>query len=282
MKKRLTFSLTTLALTLGAALLRMWQRQAAFEPDTGLVIPGHPATLCLVALLVMGAAVLFVLARRCVRDADLSGYLKAFSLPHRGWMAVYLLSGALLVGMGAAGLWQVQMGLVERLSEKVYFICLIPGGLTVALVGWLNAQKREAEGRFAWPLLGPAVCACVWLVAYYQSRTADPVVMDYVFGLLGAVCAACACYTMASFSFEKPQGLWCLWLCAMGMTLLATEIADSLLGGAIPLASLGYWLYLAAQMFCLLSRCEKSARLEPWAPDEEKESNDVEVEESEQ
>lgn len=281
MKKRLTFGLATLALTLGAAGLRLWQRRAAFESETALVIPGHPATICLVALLVLGGLALLALSHWCVRDTELTGYLKAFSLPHRGLMAVYLLAGALLVGMGAAGLLDVQAGLVERLSQRVFYICLIPGGLCMALVGWLNAQRREAEGRFAWPLLGPGICGCVWLVAAYQSNTADPVVMDYAFALLGAVCAVCACYTMAAFSFEKPQGMWCLWLCAMGMALLATMLVDTLGDGAAPLVSLGYGLYLTAQLFCLLTRCEIPAQLEPWTAPEEKRSNDVKVEESE-
>lgn len=281
MKKRLTFGLTTLALTLGAALLRMWQLRAAYEPDTALVIPGHPATVCLVALLVLGGLALLALSRWCVRDGAPTSYLRAFALPHRAWMAVYLLAGALLVGMGAVGLLDLRAGLVDRLSQKALFVCLIPGGLCMALVGWLNAQRREEEGRFAWPLLGPAACACVWLVAAYQSNTADPIVMDYAFALLGAVCAACACYTMASFSFEKPQGMWCLWLCAMGMTLLATSAADALLKGTAPLAELGYWLYLAAQLMCLLTHCEVSAQLEPWTAPEEKTECDVKVEESE-
>lgn len=281
MKKRMTFGLATLALTLGAALLRIWQRRAAYEPDTGLVIPGHPATACLVALLVLGGLALLALSRWCVRDGELTSYLRAFALPHRGLLTLYLLSGALLVGAGALGLAQVRAGAEVQLSRTVLSVCLIPGGLSMALVGWLNTQKREAEGRFAWPLLGPAVCGCVWLVAAYQANTADPVVMDYALALLGAVCAACACYTMASFSFEKPQGMWCLWLCAMGLALLATKVADALRERTIPLVSLGYGLYLAAQLFCLLTHCEVSAQLEPWRAPVDKAEYDVELEESE-
>lgn len=281
MKKRLTFGLATLALTVGAVFLRIWQRRAAYEPDTGLVAPGHPATVCLVALLVLGGLVLLALSRWCVRDGALTSYLRAFALPHRGLLALYLLSGALLVGAGALGLAQVQGGAEVQLSRTALSVCLIPGGLCVALVGWLNTQKREAEGRFAWPLLGPAVCACVWLVAAYQANTADPVVMDYALALLGAVCAACACYTMASFSFEKPQGMWCLWLCAMGLALLATKVADALRERTIPLVSLGYGLYLAVQLFCLLTHCEVSAQLESWRAPVDKAEYDVELEESE-
>lgn len=281
MKKRLTFGLATLALTVGAVFLRIWQRRAAYEPDTGLVAPGHPATVCLVALLVLGGLVLLALSRWCVRDGALTSYLRAFALPHRGLLALYLLSGALLVGAGALGLAQVQGGAEVQLSRTVLSVCLIPGGLSMALVGWLNTQKREAEGRFAWPLLGPAVCGCVWLVAAYQANTADPVVMDYALALLGAVCAACACYTMASFSFEKPQGMWCLWLCAMGLALLATKVADALRERTIPLVSLGYGLYLAVQLFCLLTHCEVSAQLEPWRAPVDKAEYDVELEESE-
>lgn len=281
MKKRLTFGLATLALALGAALLRIWQRRAAYEPDTGLVIPGHPATVCLVALLALGGLALLALSRWCVRDGELTSYLRAFALPHRAWMGIYLLAGALVVGAGTLGVILARAKLEDQLSQNVLAVCLIPAGLCVALVGWLNAQKREAEGRFAWPLLGPAVCACVWLVAAYQKNTADPVIMDYALALLGAVCAACACYTMASFSFEKPQGMWCLWLCAMGLALLGTQLVDGLLAGQLGLVSLGYWLYLAAQLSCLLTRCEVPAQLESWKAPVDKAEYDVELEESE-
>lgn len=286
MKKRLTFGLTTLALALGAAGLRIWQRQAAYEPDTALPTPGHPATICLVALLALGGLALLALSRWCVRDGELTSYLRAFALPHRGLLTLYLFSGALLVGAGALGLTQAQAGAEVQLSRTALSVCLIPGGLCVALVGWLNTQKREAEGRFAWPLLGPAVCGCVWLVAYYQAITADPVILDYALGLLGAVCAVCACYTMASFSFERPRGMWCLWLCAMGIALLATAVADHMTWATweedqAGLVCLGYMAYLAGQLTCLLTHCEVSVQLEPWTAPEEKAECDVKVEESE-
>lgn len=286
MKKRLSFGLTTLALALGAAGLRIWQRQAAYEPDTALPTPGHPATICLVALLALGGLALLALSRWCLRGGELTSYLRAFALPHRGLLTVYLLAGALLVGAGALGLTQVQAGAETQLSRTVLSVCLIPAGLCAALVGWLNTQKREGEGRFAWPLLGPAACACVWLLAAYQSNTADPVVMDYAFALLGAVCAACACYTMASFSFEKPQGMWCLWLCAMGIVLLSTAVADRLSWvtweeNQARLVCLGYMAYLAGQLTCLLTHCEIPAQLEPWRAPADKAEYDVELEESE-
>lgn len=277
MKKRLTFGLVTLALVAAAAWLRYWQKTAAFEPDTGLLIPGHSATWCFLGVLMAGAVALLVLARWCVKDTELTSYLRAFALPHPAVLAAYLLSGALLVGAGALELIRSPQ---RNAVQTVWAVGTLLGGLCVALVGWLNAQKRESEGRFAWPLLGPAVCGCVWLVVTYQSMTTDPTVMHYAPYLLGAVCAVCACYTMAAFSFEKPQGFWCLFLCAMGTVLLATGVVDSLLQGEIPLVGLGYMVYLAAQMKCLLTRCEVPARLEPWAPPEDPDDNDTEAEES--
>lgn len=280
MKKRLVFGLTALALTLGAAGARSWQRQAAFEPGTGLLTPGHPATWCLVALVAVGALALLALAGWCVKGTQLTSYLRAFALPVSGLLAVYLLAGALLVAAGVLGLEEARQGLSTQTSRAVLAGCLIPGGLCVALVGWLGAQRREAEGRFAWSLLGPGVCGCVWLVAAYQGHTANPTTMDYAPYLLGAACAVCACYTMASFSFEKPQSFWCLWLCGAGLVLLATAVADSLMGGETMalLVCLGYGLYLAAQLTCLLCRLEAEPRLEPWEPPAEETQHEAEIE----
>ena len=284
MKKPLAFGLSLLAVMAGSAGLRYWQRTAAFEPGTGLLTPGAASTWCLVGLLVIAAAAFVPLGRWALRDGTWRSYLASFALPHRVLLAVYLLAGAFLVGAGMVGVRQYQTGLNDQLSRYICSIALVPTGLDVALVGWLNAQRQEAQGRFAWPLLVPGWCGCVWLIAAYQAHTAQPNVMAYALYFLGAVCAVTGCYAMASFSFERPRPVWCLWLCAMALTLLATALVDAVMlkDSYKTLVCLGFMLYLAAQLKCLLRRAVKEAELEPWeAPAEQEEEVEQEAEDRE-
>jgi hypothetical protein len=64
------YALPLLSVTGGAGcfILRLLQNRTAFEPDTGLPIPGHPLSILLPAVLVLLAAAAFLPARRH-RDA---------------------------------------------------------------------------------------------------------------------------------------------------------------------------------------------------------------------
>ena len=279
MKKLLIFGCPLLLAVAGAAGFRYWQRSADFDAD-GLLTMG-PASLCLV-ILVIAAAVVFLLLSH-MSFADLSarrlqqrqekprGYLAYFALPHKVMILVYLLAGGLLLAAGLLGMGEYRAGLSAKMSYYIFSIALVPTGLDLALVGWLNAQKEEAQGRFAWPLLLPGWCGCVWLISAYQAHTAQPSAMAYAFYFLGALSAVGASYMIASFSFERPRGVTCAWLSAMALILLATAAVDGWVGENRPqmLTCLGYMIYLAAQLKCLLYRLAVPAELIPWVPNEE-------------
>ena len=284
MKKLLAFGLPLTAAVALAAYLRWWQRLTAFE-TSGLLTPRAPATWCLVGLVLLAAVGFFLLARRLLSSGgrrvkggtDFQSYLSAFALPHRVMMVVYLLSGGLLVAAGLLGIRERQLGLSDQISRYIFSIALVPTGLDLALVGWLGAQRQEAQGRFAWPLLLPGWCGCAWLISAYQAHTAQPNMMAYALYLLGALCAVGGCYYMAAFSFERPRSASCAWLSAMGLTLLATAVVDALMtkNTCQGLVCLGYMLYLAAQLKCLLYRSAVPAKLEPWEAPVEDEKTEV-------
>ncbi len=274
MKKRWVFALMVVVLLPAAMACRLWQRNTAFE-DSGLLTPGMPATYCLLALAVLAAVGFFLLGRWAAKGAELGSYLAAFSLPHRGIFAVYLVAGAFLVAAGVLGIREHRLGLDDQLSRYILSIALLPGGLGMALVGWLNTQRREAAGRLAWPLLIPGVCSCLWLIAAYQSNTSNPNAMAYAPYLLGALCAAVCCYAFAAFSFEKPMPLLAVWMGGMALVALSVGLVDGT-DSVKQLVALGYLFYLAAQLKCLLTRCDDPAPLERWTPPAEE--TEIEVE----
>ncbi len=284
MKKRLTFGLTALALTALGALARLWQRNTAFEPETGLLTPGMPATYLVVAVALIAAVGFLLLGRWAAKDAPIESYLTAFSLPHPAALAVYMLSGALLVAGGTLGILDYRAALEKNVPWLILSVALIPTGACVGLVGWLGGRREEAKGRFAWPLLLPGYCACFWLILAYQARTTHPNTMGYAFILFAAVCVAIFCYVVASFSFEKLRTGSALWLGALSMVLLAMASVDLALEGdrMCLFIALGYGLYALGQTACLIWRCEVPAALERWTPPEPEKPEETEVEDHEQ
>lgn len=276
MRKTLTFGLSLAALALAAAASRAWQRAAAFE-EGGLLTPGHPSTGCLLGVLAAAVIGFGLLSAWVTKGAELGSYLRAFSLPYRGLGAVYVLAGALLVAAGTLDLWEKSRGVELGLSRTILSVALLPTGVGMGLVGWLNGRREEDRGRFAWPLLLPSYCGCIWLIATYQATGTDPNVMRYAVSLLGAVCGAICCYAMAAFSFEKPMGRLTLWLGGVALTALGAMAVDCAADGARSelLVCLGYMLYLAVQVQCLAVRCERPAQLECWTPPAEEMENEV-------
>lgn len=270
MKKRWAYGLFLAVTLAGAVACRTWQRTAAWEAG-GLLTPGHPATYCLLAVVAAAAVGFFALGRFVAKGRSFASYLDAFSLPQKGLLAVYVLAGALMVAGGVVGLMQWSQHVGLTLSEKVLCLALLPGGVGTALVGWVNAQGREAKGRFAWPLLLPAYAGCLWLIAVYQARATEPNVMGYAFTFLGAICAVLCCYTVSAFSFEKPMPMLTVWLSGVAMTALGASLVDDVKAGDTvqSLVTLGYLFYLAGQTKCLLTRADRPAELERWTPPQE-------------
>ncbi len=283
MKKRLTFGLAALALTALGVGARLWQRATAFEPETGLLTPGMPATYLVVAVALVAAVGLFLLGRWAAKDAPIESYLTAFSLPHPAVLAVYLLSGVLLVAGGTLGIMEYRTAPEPSVFWLILGVALIPAGAGVGLVGWLNGRREEGKGRFAWPLLLPGYCACGWVILTYQARSTHPTIMGYACILFGAICVAIFCYTAASFSFEKPRTGTALWLGALSVVLLAMASVDLALEGdrMCLFIALGYGLYALGQTACLIWRCEVPAALERWTPPPEEAGETEKTEETE-
>lgn len=279
MKKQLLFWLATAPLMAVAAGLRLWQRSTAFEPDTGLLTPGMPATWCLTGFLLLAAAGLGWLSWKMTRTRSFRSYLDGFFCAVKPARGAYVLAGAVMVAAGVLGLWERQTGLEPQLSRLILSVGLLPAGVSVGLVGWLNGESREGRGRFAWPLLLPGYCGCLWLICGYQLHTGNPNEMEYLFYFLGMVCAVVCCYLMAAFSFEKPTAFPCLWTGSAALVLLATAAVDQALTGSrmALLVTLGYGLYVAAQVTILAARCGAPAQLEPWTADEKGEDVENEV-----
>lgn len=269
----LTFIVLVPVLAAGGFFLRRWQVATAFEPVSGLLIPGAAATYALVALVAVAALTVVGLAWRLFRGEAPKGYLANLAAPNLAVGVLALVAGAMLFAGGVLGIRDYALRMDDRAIRLVLGLFMAPGGVCVGLVGLLGQQRQEGKGRFFAPLLPPAFCACAWVLAAYQGHIANPNRMEYMFLLLGILCAILACYAMASFSFEKPRPILCAVSSAMGVVLLTVSAADRP-WGMDAMAVWGFALYLFVQLTCLLSCRMRPPELEEWTPPPEEEGRE--------
>lgn len=270
--------LTLLALLGGAAalVLRLWQNAAAFEPDTGLPIPGAPAGIVLPLFLVVLAGLTVLVLRRLPVSFPL---LPRDLATEDSRLLVLPVAGALL--MAASGLADLYEGLglgnllaqfLSAASPDAALSVLEASGFSptaqkllgvlslasaAALIPTIAACRRDSyrvDFQGAPLLLIPPVALVVRLVLVYRLDSVNPVVEAYYPGLLALVFLTLGFYRLSSFAFQagRPR-LYAFYTCAAvvlscaALPDAAPHLSSLLLGVGGSAVLLGFLLlYLAA------------------------------------
>ncbi len=256
----------------GGFFLRRWELSTAFE-SSGLAIPWAPAS---VVLLVWSAVLALAFALLC-RGAkhELKDYGGAFAARGNwGYLIVAALAAACLLAAGVFGLAdELGGGEPRRLRLLLWAMCIVSFGCVLTVV----RNNFLAQGRrYSLALLAPAYTCCLWLVLAYQQRSADPVILDYVYELLAIVCTLLGLYFTAGFSFERAKVWRCAFFCLLSVYFGVVTLADGH-GRSTRLLVLFAVLYQAATVSLLLYHAfgkapepspEESNKTQEVTPDE--------------
>lgn len=221
---RKDFALPGLAVAGGLAgfALRWWQLEAAYNPDTQLFLPGHPASWALV-LLSGALALVFLLSTRFQRCPE--DFLPAFRCPTDIHKALTAAAGFLFLGAGVLGLqegmnqlalWRAFPGarlVTYPLALLLGAALCFPTGVGVLLLGrdacrGILSRSASALAPFA-PLTG-----LIWLFTCHLGHGTDPVLMRYGWTLAAAALFTLAHYGSTGFLFgqRRPR---CTAFCAL-------------------------------------------------------------------
>lgn len=204
----------------GGFLLRRWELSAVFE-ESGLAVLWSIPSLILIALSAVLAAAFVLLCRKAEHKP--TDFSEAFCVQNN-WLYLILmaLSAAAMLFAGILGLRSNDYsGVLRRLMN---IMCLM-SFLCIPAVAWINFQGRPL--RYSLPLLVPGYTLCLWLVAAYQRRAADPVVLDYVYELLAIICTLIGLYFCAGFSFGRPKIRRCAVFSLLGIYFSIVTLADA-------------------------------------------------------
>ena len=230
MKQSMRYPLLVLAGGAAALVLRLAQRAAGFEADTGLPVPGSiPAAALAVWFLVLAAVC--ILAARAWLPADRDGssplFPDGFSTASAGLltpavMGIFLLaaSGALdlvsglgdrvpvLTGgdvavtyvygfePGCSSLFSPKEHILVGLLSLLSAVCLFPA--VPACRHHPSGERKPFQGAL---LLVPVCCLVVRLVLTYRAESVDPSLTGYYPEILAGVFLALAFYQLSAFAF---------------------------------------------------------------------------------
>lgn len=207
----------------GGFFLRRWELSTAFEAS-GLAIPWAASTLFLIA---WSVAVVLALALLCRgQKNELKDYGSAFSARGNwGYLVVTAFAAACLLVAGVFGLADEMSGFdrPSLLRALLWVMCMVSFFCVLAVI--LN-NFRAGGRKYSAALLAPAYTCCLWLVAAYQQRAADPVVLDYVYELFAIICALLGLYFTAGFSFERAKTWRCAFFSLLSVYFGIVTLAD--------------------------------------------------------
>ena len=218
--------------------LRRWQLAAGFEPDTGLPIPGAPAT---VALLVWSLLLIPVLVLLCRRSVPARSWEDALDAQGNSLFLTAVVTGAflLLVSAGAEAItlsatYRTSLSLLAD-NETLGWTAAAMPPLRILLcaaafpcaLGWGQRLARKSpKRRESLLLLELCLLFCVWLISDYQVRAANPVTQDYLYTIFAIVCGLLGLYYIAGWSFQTGKPCRTVVFCLLGPYFSLVTLAD--------------------------------------------------------
>lgn len=241
-KGSLIWLLIPLCIAILCGIVRRWQLNSAFDGAFRLPIPAAPATIALIALWVLAAAVLILLGLRTsvapvLREhSHLTLYAEGSHLIFGG-----ILCSACLSLIAAPALLVDGYRMWSEFRSAAVYGDKIPGGnngmlvlataatsalafialLVVAKVTFRNTKK----GRLA--VLLPAINNCLWLMEIYRDSAPDPIRWNYVPLLLAIVCGILFYLDWAALYAGVCVPRRTLWLAGMTVVLSAAALAGN-------------------------------------------------------
>ncbi|MBR2668137.1 MAG: hypothetical protein IKD96_08300 [Oscillospiraceae bacterium] len=239
MKRAVPFVLFPVA-GVAAAVLRQFQLSEAYT-SSGLPIPGQGSTLALLLLSLaaaLGALIYSLLCRPKFGGEGLP------ACAGRSGCTVGMTVAGFLVLIGGALTAMESLIPSLRIAWMILAVLMVLSG-ALMVVGALQLKKdhRTCVGRL---LLLPDFACCLWLVLFYQSNAADPILMDYVFRLLAMVCILLGLYFTTAQTYRLRRARRAAFFCLMGGYLSLLCLGEPLTLGSLALM-VGFALYL---FFC--------------------------------
>jgi len=182
------------------AILRKIELDTVFEPETGLALRWQPITILLILLSAVSVMVFIILSARFKSFEACGTYCTALA----GTTPIpMIISAAAALGIAGGSV----LYFIDGAGEFVDLALMLCGLLTAISVFMLSRNVYLKKDNAANAVFSTIIVifVCLWMVLEYKMRSADPVILDYVYDFLALCSAAVAFYYKAGFAFDRPR-----------------------------------------------------------------------------
>ena len=178
------------------ALLRAFENRYTVDLQTGLRISGHPLIVLMMLYCALAAAVVVIPFLHSRTAADGAALADSRGLK-------------ITAGICAAALTVFALRDLFRFTDSGRLSLLIFAGFSlfsaISVVSVAAALRRSGmQGGSVFAVV-PVFWACFWLILSYGEHAADPVIVDYLYELLGESAVVIALYMLAQLLFDKKR-----------------------------------------------------------------------------
>lgn len=218
----------------------------------GLPAPGEPASIVLIVLCVVAAALFLFFALKSKGMQGGSLYTMPCTIRAAlllGCAATLLLSAVLHLKTVVEA-YTMGGSLLSYVLELVLVVLSVP---TVISAAFLAKDAKEGTGRShdSMTVLFPVLYGWFWLIDVYRRHSSNPVLWQYLFLLLAAIALLVAAHGRASFSFGDSKPRLTVFAC-MSALFLAPISLVSYFDLPTLLTTVGLTLYSASTLTALL------------------------------
>jgi len=241
-KGRIVALSATVLLSAAGFFLRRHQLNIAFD---GSGLPNGKGVWPLVILCVLAVAGALFAA---LKTEKRSGIQENFSNSPAALGLLFLAAG-LMAASGAYELINAQpaSNMANLMLDRGTAVLSIATGLCFVAMA-ANWYKGTEPSKVAWLL--PTVYYILRLIFRFKDWSADPIILDYCFGLLSLVFCLMAVFHIGGFAVGEGKRRVSLFFCLCGVFFSAVTLADG--GFTHVLSSLGGMCFLGANAWQLL------------------------------
>ena len=234
------------------AFVRHVELKTAFDLS-GLPRRGAAASVALILLTVLAAAIALALCLAARRYEAEGIYKRAFPIEGYGLFAVKALAG-IAVTVCAPLLFlrpgTELMGL-EGGARWPFVILMALAGFGMTVMAYA-AYTRKNTAYLRPGSVMPALLCCYWMVACYRENAGNPILMEYGCRCLAMAAGSVSAFSRAGYAFGRRNLPGTLFLSAASVFLLPVAAADP---GPLALRApmVLYAVYIALDLVSLLS-----------------------------
>jgi uncharacterized membrane protein len=196
----------------------------AFEPETGLAIPGSFTSLVLILLCILTVCGLFIMTRglrRYKAYPEFPSILRGrsvLSLLLSSIAGVLMLVGAFLIFFSAGS---------DAFPALERILAILVLGTSLSLPAFVLKTGRKADSLTRFYALMPVITGCFWLIVSYKDSAPDPVIWAYAIEILAISFSVLGFFFVAGFPYGISKPLHAIFFCSTAVFFCIATLVDN-------------------------------------------------------